>query len=163
MTMAVLAMSSRQTLLTMAGLALAGVTLALIGQYGFDMRPCPWCILQRLTFVAIALLCLLGAALPLRRVAAGLAIVLALLGSSAALYQHFVAAKSPSCNLTLADKIIDGLRLESLLPSLFQITGSCADAAVSVLGVPFEFWSLGLFIVLLIVALPVLFGRRSQR
>ncbi|HJW12958.1 MAG TPA: disulfide bond formation protein B [Albitalea sp.] len=158
--MAVLAMSSRQTLLTMAGLALAGITMALIAQYGFDMRPCPWCILQRLTFVAIALLCLLGAALPLRRLAAGLAIVLALLGSSAALYQHFVAAKSASCNLTLADKIIDGLRLEALLPSLFQITGSCADAAVSVLGVPFEFWSLGLFVVLLIVAVPVLFGRR---
>lgn len=158
--MAVPAMTSRQTLLTMAGLALAGITMALIAQYGFDMRPCPWCILQRLTFVAIALLCLLGAALPLRRLAAGLAIVLALLGSSAALYQHFVAAKSASCNLTLADKIIDGLRLEALLPSLFQITGSCADAAVSVLGVPFEFWSLGLFVVLLIVAVPVLFGRR---
>lgn len=160
MTMAIAAMNSRQTLLAMAGLAIAGITMALIAQYGFDMRPCPWCILQRLTFVVIALLCLLGAALPLRRLAAGLTIVLALLGSSAALYQHFVAAKSASCNLTFADKIITALQLESLMPSLFQITGSCAEAAVSVLGVPFEFWSLGLFLVLLIVALPVLFGRR---
>ena len=160
MTMAIAAMTSRQTLLAMAGLAITGITMALIAQYGFDMRPCPWCILQRLTFVVIALLCLLGAALPLRRLAAGLTIVLALLGSSAALYQHFVAAKSASCNLTFADKIITALQLESLMPSLFQITGSCAEAAVSVLGVPFEFWSLGLFVVLLIVALPVLFGRR---
>ena len=160
MTMAIAAMNSRQTLLAMAGLAITGITMALIAQYGFDMRPCPWCILQRLTFVVIALLCLLGAALPLRRLAAGLTIVLALLGSSAALYQHFVAAKSASCNLTFADKIITALQLESLMPSLFQITGSCAEAAVSVLGVPFEFWSLGLFVVLLIVALPVLFGRR---
>ena len=38
--------------------------------------------------------------------------LLALSGIAAALWQHFVAAKSASCNLTLADKIISGLRLD---------------------------------------------------
>ncbi len=161
--MAAFKLSSRQTLLAMAGLGIASVVMALIGQYGFDMRPCPWCILQRLTFVVIALLCLVGAAVPARRPVAGLVIVLALLGSAAALYQHFVAAKSASCNLTFADKIISALKLEDLMPSLFQITGSCADAAVSVLAVPFEFWSLALFAVLAIAALSVLTDRRSTR
>jgi disulfide bond formation protein DsbB len=146
---------SRQWLLTIAGLCLAGVAAALTGQYGFDMRPCPWCILQRILFIVIALACLVGAALPAlaRRLAAGLTIVLALLGSAAALYQHFVAAKSASCALTLADKIITALRLEQLLPSMFQITGSCAEGAVSVLHVPFELWSLGLFMVVALLAL----------
>lgn len=148
--------SQRRWLLAMAGLCIAAVVLALIGQYGFDMRPCPWCILQRVIFVVIALLCLVGAASTasaVQRPAAGLALILAVLGAAAALYQHFVAAKSMSCNLTLADKIVTALQLESLLPSLFQITGSCADGAVSVLGVPFEFWSLGLFVVLALLAL----------
>ena len=148
--------SQRRWLLAMAGLCIAAVALALVGQYAFDMRPCPWCILQRVLFVVIALLCLLGAATgagAVQRPAAGLTLVLAALGGAAALYQHFVAAKSMSCNLTLADKIVTALQLESLLPSLFQITGSCADGAVSVLGVPFEFWSLAMFVVLAVLAI----------
>jgi disulfide bond formation protein DsbB len=155
--------SQRRWLLAMAGLCIAAVALALVGQYGFDMRPCPWCILQRLIFVVIALLCLLGAAGSsgaVQRPAAGLVLVFALLGGAAALYQHFVAAKSVSCNLTLADKIITALQLESLMPSLFQITGSCAEGAVSVLGVPFEFWSLALFVVVGALAVRVLAARR---
>ncbi len=156
--------SQRRWLLAMAGLCIAAVALALVGQYGFDMRPCPWCILQRLLFVVIGLLCLVGAASnagAVQRPAAGLTLVFAVLGGAAALYQHFVAAKSLSCNLTLADKIVTALQLESLLPSLFQITGSCADGAVSVLGVPFEFWSLALFVVLALLALRLI-ARRSS-
>jgi disulfide bond formation protein DsbB len=37
---------------------------ALVSQHVFDMQPCPWCVLQRLIFVAIALVCLVGAAIP---------------------------------------------------------------------------------------------------
>jgi disulfide bond formation protein DsbB len=156
--------SQRRWLLAIAGLSISGVVLALVGQYAFDMRPCPWCILQRLTFVVIALLCLVGAASSapaVQRPAAGLTLIFALLGSAAALYHHFVAAKSVSCNLTLADKIITALQLESLMPSLFQITGSCAEGAVSVLGVPFEFWSLALFVVVGGLAVSVLAARRA--
>ncbi|HMC16462.1 MAG TPA: disulfide bond formation protein B [Albitalea sp.] len=123
------------------------------------MRPCPWCILQRVIFVVITLLCLAGALLApagARKPAAAAAVVLALLGGAAALYQHFVAARSVSCNLTLADRIITALKLEELMPSLFGVTGSCADGAVSVLGVPFEFWSLALFALLALIALAAL-------
>jgi len=152
-------LSARQWLLAMAALCIAGVAAALVGQYGFDMRPCPWCILQRVIFVVIVLLCLLAAAAPApgaHRGAAAATIVLSLLGIAAALYQHFVAAKSSSCNLTLADKIVSALGLDALLPSLFEVTGSCADAAVSVLGVPFEFWSLLLFALLVTASAQVM-------
>jgi len=150
--------SSRRTLLAIAALCIAGVAAALAGQYGFDMRPCPWCILQRVLFVLIALLCLAGAAARTQvahRAVAGTAVLLCVLGAAAALYQHFVAAKSSSCNLTLADKVITALRLDTALPSLFEVTGSCADAAVSVMGVPFEFWSLALFALLAALAVPL--------
>jgi disulfide bond formation protein DsbB len=160
--MALEQVTPRQWLLVIAGLCIAGVVAALIGQYGYDMRPCPWCILQRFMFLVIALLCLLGAALPmprLRRPLAGVSVLVAVLGISAALYQHFVAAKSASCNLTLADKVITALRLEGLVPQLFTVTGSCADAVVSMLGVPYDFWSLALFLVVGTLALRPLARR----
>ena len=67
---------------------------------------------------------------------------------AAALWQHFVAAVSSSCNLTLADRIVSGLRLDGLLPEVFEARASCADATVQLLGLPYEFWSLGLFMLL---------------
>jgi disulfide bond formation protein DsbB len=157
--MALLGLTPRQSLLAIAALAIAGVAAALVGQYGFDMRPCPWCILQRVVFVVIALLCLVGAALPSRpgqRAAAAGVVLLAAAGSAAALWQHFVAAKSSSCALTFADRLLGALRVESMSPALFGITGSCADAKVDLVGVPFEFWSLALFVVLAALALPAL-------
>ena len=42
--------------LLMALACVLAIGAALLAQYGFDMRPCPWCILQRLIFIVIALL-----------------------------------------------------------------------------------------------------------
>jgi disulfide bond formation protein DsbB len=66
-----------------------------------------------------------------------------------------VAAASSSCNLTLADKIVSGLMLDGLLPDVFSPRASCADAAVDLLGLPYEFWSLGLFILIGAAAIRV--------
>ena len=42
--------------------ALAAVGAALVTQHGFGMLPCPWCVLQRMIFVVIALVALPAAA-----------------------------------------------------------------------------------------------------
>ena len=133
-------------------IALAGigaVAAALVSQHLFDMQPCPWCVLQRLVFLSVALVCAVGWAVrgvAVRRTLASVALVLALCGIAAALWQHFKAAASASCNLTLADKIVSGaLHLDSLLPEVFAVRASCADAAVDLLGVPYDLWSLALF------------------
>lgn len=132
------------------GLAcLAAVGAALISQHVYGMQPCPWCVLQRVIFLAIAIACGLGLlwrSASGRAVAAGLGLLLALSGVAAALWQHFQAAASASCNLTLADKIVSGwLGLDSLWPDVFSARASCADAAVNLFGVPYDFWSLALF------------------
>jgi disulfide bond formation protein DsbB len=57
-----------------------------------------------------------------------------------------------SCNLTLADKIVSGIGLDKLLPAVFEVRASCADAAVDLLHVPYEFWSLGLYVFLAVAA-----------
>lgn len=137
----------------------AAVAAALVSQHGYSMEPCPWCVLQRLVFVAIGLVALLG--LVWRgpagsRVAGTFALMLAASGLAAALWQHFAAAGSASCNLTLADRIVNATGLNTMLPAVFEARANCADAAVSLLGVPYDFWSGALFaaiVVLMIVAL----------
>jgi disulfide bond formation protein DsbB len=128
---------------------LLAVGAALVSQHVFGMQPCPWCVLQRVIFLAIAIACGLGLlwrSAAGRSLAAGLGVLLALAGVAAALWQHFQAAASASCNLTLADKIVSRwLGLDSLWPDVFSARASCADAAVSLLGIPYDFWSLALF------------------
>ena len=147
-------------LFTGVGLAaLAAVGGALVSQYVFHMEPCAWCVLQRLIFLVIGALALLAAVLPVRLLRGLLGVCVAALGLSGvatALWQHFVAAKSTSCNLTLADRIVSGLGLDAGLPAVFEPRASCADAATTLLGVPYEFWSLALFAVLAGTALLAL-------
>ena len=140
----------------------AAVAAALFTQHRLGMQPCPWCVLQRAIFVAIAIVALAGLGLAvlrlrlLQRAAAALMLVLAGCGAAAALWQHFVAAASDSCRQTLADVVVQGLGLSDLLPQVFAAYASCADAATRLLGVPYEFYSLTLFIGLGAVALRLL-------
>ncbi|MES2098406.1 MAG: disulfide bond formation protein B [Pseudomonadota bacterium] len=143
------------------GLAcLAAVGAALVSQHVYGMQPCPWCVLQRVIFLGVAIACGLGLVWRSARgraVAAGLGLLLALSGVAAALWQHFQAAASASCNLTLADKIVSGwLGLDSLWPDVFSARASCADAAVNLFGVPYDFWSLALFVIVAIGLLRAL-------
>ena len=100
--------------------------------------------------------------LPQQLSAAGAELLLALAGIASAAWQHFYAAPSGSCNLTLADKIINGIGLDAMLPDVFAPRATCADAAVSLFGVPYDFWSLGLFVLLALAALVTLAGRRRR-
>jgi disulfide bond formation protein DsbB len=155
--------------LAMAGIGLAcaaSVALALLAQHRFAMEPCPWCILQRILFIMVAALALLAAVMPAalpRRVLSALVLPFTLGGIAAALWQHFVAAKSSSCNLTFADNVIAFFGLDTRWPEVFEVRANCADAAASILGVPFEFWSLALFALAGVVALysAVTAGRRA--
>jgi disulfide bond formation protein DsbB len=145
-----------------AGVALGAVAIAVLTQHLFDMQPCPWCVLQRLIFVTIALFALIGLAW---RSASGARVttlgVLALggAGMAAALWHYFVAASSTSCNLTLADRIMNFSGLPALLPEVFEARASCADAAVSLLGVPYVLWALALFTAITATALWLLLRR----
>jgi disulfide bond formation protein DsbB len=106
-------------------------------------------VLQRLIFIVIGIVALAGMVWQSwlgRRLLPLLLLALAGCGVAAALWQHFVAAASASCNLTLADRIVSGLQLDALLPPVFQATANCAEAAIDLLGIPYEFWSLALFI-----------------
>jgi disulfide bond formation protein DsbB len=142
------------------GGALAAIAVALISQYGFGLQPCPWCVFQRLLLVAIAIVGAIGLPRRMNRyrfIVGAPVLILALLGVAAAAWQHFVAAKSNACELTLAYKIVAmDLHLDQFLPSVFEARATCADAAVNLLGIPYDFWSLGVFAVIALIAIQYL-------
>ncbi|MDN3920224.1 disulfide bond formation protein B [Roseateles violae] len=133
----------------LAGIAiacLAAVGFALAAQHGFGVKPCPWCVLQRGVFLLIAAVAGLGWLLSANKPARGIALLgvlaLALAGIAAAVFQHQVAAQMESCVMTFADRTLTALNLEELLPSVFMVTASCAEAAAyRLLGLPYEIWS----------------------
>jgi disulfide bond formation protein DsbB len=149
-------LGARPLLVVVAVVCLAAVSAALVTQHLYDMQPCPWCVLQRLEFVLVAVVALVGAVVPARgvqRAASAGAGLLALAGIATALWQHFVAASSTSCNLTFADRVMSATGLDTLWPEVFAAYASCADAKVNLLGVPYEFWSLAIFAGLAALAL----------
>ena len=151
--------SPRGVLSAIAAVAFGALAAALVSQHAFDMQPCPWCVLQRLIFTAIGVVALVGLAwtstVGSRVVALG-TMALAGAGIAAALWHYFVAATSTSCNLTLADRIMSASGLSSLLPEVFEARATCADAAVSLLGVPYVLWALALFVVIEFAAATLL-------
>lgn len=135
------------------------VALALVSQHVFGMQPCPWCVLQRLIYLVIgafALLGLLWRGAAGGRVAGTFALLLAASGLAAALWHYFVATSAASCNLTLADRIVGATQLDRLVPEVFEARATCADAAVSVLGLPYPIWSAIGYVVCAIIVLRIL-------
>jgi disulfide bond formation protein DsbB len=141
--------------------SLAAVAAALVAQHAFGVKPCPWCVMQRGVFLLIALVAglswLLKGMRPLRSAGLLLTAVLGVAGLAAAAFQHEVASKLASCDMTLADRLLTALDLENLLPSVFMVTASCSEAAAyRLLGLPYEVWSGLLFAAISIVCLIAL-------
>lgn len=145
--------------------SLAALGAALLAQHGFGVKPCAWCVMQRGIFLLIAAVAGLGwllrATRPLRSAALLLLLPLALAGVAAAFFQHEVASKLASCDMTLADRVLSALDLEMAWPAVFMVTASCAEAAAyRLLGLPYEVWSGLLYIG---IALLSLLALRSKR
>ncbi|CAM4000884.1 disulfide bond formation protein B [Roseateles saccharophilus] len=145
----------------MAVASFAAVGVALVAQHQFGVKPCPWCVLQRLIFLAIGTFSLLGWLVQPRRSLRQAALVVVLMlcaaGLTAAVFQHEVASQSASCAMGLADKIVTVLNLEDLWPSVFMITANCAEAAAyRFIGLPYEIWSGLLFVGMAALGLMVL-------
>ncbi len=139
-----------QVLVAIGLVSLGAVGVAALAQYAFNMQPCPWCVLQRFIYIVVGVLALVAAALPGlgRRLFIALALLGTLSGIASALWQQLHAVNEASCDLSLAERIVSGLHLDSLVPQLFIAYASCGDAAVSVLGIPFAVWSCLLYAIL---------------
>lgn len=156
----------RGVLALIALVCLLAVGGALVAQHAFGMLPCPWCIFQRVLYLAMAVVALIGWAVAARTASllSTLGVLaLALGGIASAVFQHQVAAKDASCAFTMADRFLSATGLETALPFLFQVTATCMEAASArLLGLPFEVWSGALFALIALTALRLLRHRKLR-
>jgi len=137
-----------------ASIACAGLlALGVVLQHVYGMQPCSWCVLQRFVFLLVGVACALAAWNPgggrwTRLAFSSLGALLCVAGLAAALHQQFVASKSASCAMTLADRIVMQLSLHEIAPWMFMPTAPCNEANVALLGVPFAVWSATAFVML---------------
>jgi disulfide bond formation protein DsbB len=130
----------------------------------YHLAPCPLCIFQRLLYLAIGALGLLGFVLPAGRLL-WVALIggLGLLGTGVAAYQTWMQAYphlAPECSYTdpnIIERLVDWLGME--WPSLFLATGFCTSRDWELFGLSMANWSVLIFIG--IVAYAALFLRRK--
>lgn len=147
----------------LSGLALI---IALISQHGFSLRPCAWCVFQRLILVVLIVVAVIGYLLSLyNKTKTGVLIARVLIvftaagGALAAWYQYSVASTVFSCDMSLADQVMTQSGLEAALPWLFGIYATCMDASVNVLGLEYALWALILFLFIALANVFVLFKK----
>ncbi len=136
-----------------AGLGLGCLGLVAIGmelQHMLKLAPCPLCIFQRLLYIVIGLLGLLGGLWAAGRLLlAALVSGLGLLGFGVAAYQTWMQAfpeLATECSYTdpnMIDRLVDWLGMQ--WPSLFLATGFCTSRDWTLLGMSMANWSVLIF------------------
>lgn len=128
-------------------------------QHQLNLDPCPWCVVQRLVVVVLAIVAL-GAAMhrPGRQGSRGYCLALALIavsGIAAASYHIYLQSdreRAMKCAGSLVERLLDQSRLGDMLPWLFQYDGPCTLKPWSFLGLSIPELALLAFCVFLIVA-----------
>lgn len=114
------------------------------------LSPCPLCIFQRLLYLLIGGVALVGVMLPAMRLLwIGLIGPLALLGAGVAGYQSWMQLfpeLASECSFTdpnLIERLVDWLGMQ--MPSLFLATGFCSSKEWVFLGLSMANWSVLIF------------------
>lgn len=136
-----------------ASLAVGSVGLVAVGlqmQALLRLSPCPLCIFQRVLYLAIGAVALLGVLLPaVRFVWGGLITLTGLGGLAVAAYQSWMQAfpqLATECGYTdpnAIERLVDWLGMQ--WPSLFLATGFCTSRDWVFLGMSMANWSVFVF------------------
>ena len=141
----------------LAGFLICGglILYALYLQYYAYQDPCPLCLLQRVIYIALMVVFLLGALHGPRRTGAvvysTLLVLVSLIGAGIAgrhvWLQHLPKDKVPECGPGLG-YILDRFPLVNALEKIFRGSGECAEAGWRLMGLSIAEWSLVWFVLL---------------
>ncbi|NJN40542.1 MAG: disulfide bond formation protein B [Gammaproteobacteria bacterium] len=144
------------TLVFLACVAILGFALYL--QHVEQLYPCPWCIVQRLLFMAVGLIALVAA---LHRPGAMMVTFYAILGAATALagavaagyhvYLQSDDARANACVGSTVERFLDRSDVGSWIPALLQYDGPCTLKPWAFLWLSIPEWALISFIVLCVV------------
>jgi len=141
----------------LAGFLICGglILYALYLQYYEYQDPCPLCLLQRVVYIVLMVVFLLGALHGPRRTGAvvysTLLVLVSLSGAGIAgrhvWLQHLPKDKVPECGPGLG-YILDRFPLVNALEKIFRGSGECAEAGWRLMGLSIAEWSLVWFVLL---------------
>lgn len=149
------------------------ICLAVLGfayylQHGERFYPCPWCIAQRLLFISVALVCLVGL---LHRpgvrggiVYSTLGALFAAAGTAAAAYHLYLQAdpiRATRCVGSPLERLLDSTAIGQLWPGFLQYDGPCTLDEWTLLGMNIPQWSLTWFAILAALFVSVLMRPRE--
>ncbi len=126
------------------------VAMGMALQHMLNLAPCPLCIFQRLLYLLVGAVAMLGFLAPVLQLpAAGLVGLLALLGFGVSVWQSWMQAYphlAPTCNFTdpnLIERLVYWLGSE--FPDWFLATGLCTSREWELFGLSMANWSVFLF------------------
>lgn len=135
-------------LVAIAAFGLVGGGFVLQDMY--RLSPCPLCIFQRLLYVVLGAVALLGFIFPAAgRLVSGGVVLISLGGAATAAYQTWMQVfpeLAKECSFTdpnLIERLVDWLGMQ--WPSLFLATGFCTSRDWEFLGLSLANWSLVAF------------------
>lgn len=128
-----------------AFISIIALSVALISQHYFGAEPCAWCIAQRIIIILIAFVSIVGIFVK-NKFNIFMNIVLSFIGLIVALYQTYIVSSQGDCSVSLAEKIVTYLKLNTLLPSIFESYALCTDSIATFLSVSFVTWGMLFFI-----------------
>jgi disulfide bond formation protein DsbB len=165
-------MTDPHTIAERSGRTFTVIFLVCVGLLGFalylqhvkDLDPCPWCVVQRLGFILVGLIALVGA---LHRPGlAGtvgysiLGLAASLAGAAAGAYHVWLQAdpaRAAKCVGSPVEQLLDQLQIGRIIPPLLQYDGPCTLKPWSLLGLSIPEWSLAWFVLLSLVFLAIPF------
>jgi protein dithiol:quinone oxidoreductase len=146
----------------------ATVILALVIQTKYNLEPCPLCITQRMVFMGLGVLFLIGAFIPpstmLKKIFTGLQVLTALGGAGVAIRHWYLQANKESmiadCGVGF-DYMFENFPLEKMFKLIFKGTGDCAAIDWTFLGLTLP--QLGLISFIGFGIYSILLLKREQR
>ncbi|GGI18816.1 disulfide bond formation protein B [Oxalicibacterium faecigallinarum] len=155
--------TTKTMLITVAFIAIGLLAFALYLQHIEGMQPCPLCVIQRYAFAAIALFCLIAAALPPagERAGAALGALTAIAGAGVAGWHiHVKSSPDVSCGIDPLETTLNTIPTAELMPFLFKADGLCSTNYAPILGLSLPQWALLWFAVLSVAMMRVALKRR---
>jgi disulfide bond formation protein DsbB len=135
-----------------------------LGWLGVHYPPCPLCILQRIAFLLIAVMCLMAFCFEkTKKIFYYLALLACLSGVVIALrHQWVIAYPESSCGLDPLEVFINQFSFVQAIPFFFKADGFCSMPLPPILFLSVPMWSL-LFFAVLICLLSALWFLNPER
>ena len=154
-----------------AGFLICGLlfAFALYLQYYEYQNPCPLCILQRIAYLALMAVFLVGAVHGPRRTGtyfySALLVIIAAIGAGIATrhvwLQHLPKDQVPECGPGL-EYMLNRFPLLQALEKVFRGSGECAEVGWTFLALSIAEWSLAWFVLLAVLAVCVAAAARRR-